>query len=99
MRALLPYDCRSCNGRHHQYVFTCIVIIANCYLTGANIDTLFGITNKIFLFLLPSFLFFVLSPKNELFLKCLLYVFLLFVHPSVVVVRLAIRDHIVLASF
>ena len=22
IRALLPYDCRSCNGCHHQYVFT-----------------------------------------------------------------------------
>ncbi len=21
------YDCRSCNGRHHQYVFTNIVLI------------------------------------------------------------------------
>ena len=27
IRALLPYDCRSCNGCHHQYVFTNIVFI------------------------------------------------------------------------
>ena len=46
MRALLPYDCQSCNGRHHQYVFTNIVLIVICYLTGANIDTLFETTNK-----------------------------------------------------
>ena len=27
IRALLPYDCRSCKGCHHQYVFTNIVFI------------------------------------------------------------------------
>ena len=47
MRALLPYDCRSCNGRHHQYVFTNIVLIVFCNFMGANIDTLFETANKI----------------------------------------------------
>ena len=31
IRALLPYDCRSCNGCHHQYVFTNIVFIVFFY--------------------------------------------------------------------
>ena len=69
MRALLPYDCRSCNGRHHQYVFTCIVIIANCYLTGANIDTLFGITNKIFLFFIALLFIFCFVPQKRIVFK------------------------------
>ena len=35
IRALLPYDCRSCNGCHHQYVFTNIVFIDFfCFIGG-----------------------------------------------------------------
>ena len=46
-----------CNGRHHQYVFTNIVLIVFCYLSGANIDTLFETTNKILLFFFFPFIF------------------------------------------
>ena len=31
-RALLPYDCLSCNGCHHQYVFVNIVFIVSFFI-------------------------------------------------------------------
>src|SRR5699024_5281630 len=36
IRALLPYDCRSCIGSHHQYVFTNIVFIDFFVLSEAK---------------------------------------------------------------
>ena len=50
IRALLPYDCRSCNGCHHQYVFTNIVFIDFfCFIGGK--DSANRMYNKMNLFI------------------------------------------------
>ena len=50
IRALLPYDCRSCNGCHHQYVFTNIVFIDFfCFIRGK--DSANRMYNKMNLFI------------------------------------------------
>ena len=61
IRALLPYDCRSCNGCHHQYVFTNIVFIDFfCFIGGK--DSANRMYNKMNLFIFyaevqPVFIF------------------------------------------
>ena len=36
IRALLPYDCWSCNGRHHQYVLSRCFIPFDCFFNGGK---------------------------------------------------------------